>query len=190
MAALQALVGDLTPPNEDIELLQQAGILPSPSSSTTTNPYTSGGNPLDPNTGTESTGVLQAIQKLDEKMTGGFAQIMAKLSNTPISGGGEIKSPQSIEMSAPSPDPAQAAAPQAAAPQPSFFNQLTSGVKAATNGLKSGVKSLVGAPSNTGTVAAAPETTTLAGGRRKTRKFRNSRRRHKRSRGAKRSRRH
>ncbi len=93
-------------------------------------------------------------------------------------------------MSAPSPDPAQAAAPQAAAPQPSFFNQLTSGVKAATNGLKSGVKSLVGAPSNTGTVAAAPETTTLAGGRRKTRKFRHSRRRHKRSRAAKRSRRH
>jgi hypothetical protein len=188
MAALQALVGDLTPPNEDIEILQQVGILPS-LPSTTTNPYTSGGNPLDQNTGTESTGVLQAIQRLDEKMAGGFAQIMAKLSNTPIRGGGEIKSPQPIEMSAPSPDPAQDAAPQAAAPQPSFFNQLTSGVTAATKAATNGVKSLVGAPSNAGT-AAAPETTTLAGGRRKTRKSRYSRRRHKRSRGAKRSRRH
>ena len=175
MAALQALVGGLTPPNEDIEILQQVGIIPSTSSSTTTNPYTSGGKPLDPNTGTESTGVLQAIQRLDEKMTGGFAQIMAKLSNTPIRGGGEIKSPQSIEMSAAPPDPAQAA-------EPSFFNKVTGGIKAATNGITSGVKSLVGTPSNTGTVAAAPETTTLAGGRRKTRKSRNSRRQRRRQR--------
>jgi hypothetical protein len=132
MAALQALVGDLTPPNEDIELLQQVGILPSTSSSTTTNPYTSGGNPLDPSTGTESTGVLQAIQKLDEKMTGGFAQIMAKLSNTPIKGGGEIKSPQSIEMSVPSVNSTVTQAP-------SFFNKLKSGVGSAVSGMGSAV---------------------------------------------------
>ena len=145
MAALQALVGGLTPPNEDIEILQQVGIIPSTSSSTTTNPYTSGGNPLDPNTGTESTGVLQAIQKLDEKMTGGFAQIMAKLSNTPISGGGEIKSPQSIEMSTASVNSTMTQAP-------SFLNKLKSGV----SGMGSVLGQAVGMAPAAGPAAATP----------------------------------
>ena len=153
MAALQALVGGLTPANEDIELLQQVGILPSTSSSTTTNPYTSGGNPLDPNTGTESTGVLQAIQKLDEKMTGGFAQIMAKLSNTPIRGGGEIKSPQSIEMSAPSVNSTVTQAP-------SFFNKLKTGMESAVTGVGSAVTGMGSALGDA--VGMAPATAPVA----------------------------
>jgi hypothetical protein len=101
MAALEALTSGLTPPDEDLQFLKEVGVLPSTSSSTTTTPYTSGGDPLNPNTGTTDTGVLQAIQQLDTKLTDGFAQVMAKLSNNPVkSGGGDDNfSTQSIEMS-------------------------------------------------------------------------------------------
>jgi len=175
MAALEALVGGLTPANEDIEFLQQTGIIPSveDSSTTTTTPYTAGAGPTNPSTGTTDTGVLQAIQKLDEKMAGGFAQIMAKLSNTPMKGG-QIKSPQTIEMSQEQP----AAQPAA---QPSFFNKLTSGISSGIKGVGNSVKGLVGVPSSTGTVAAVESSTTLAGGRRR-RRTRKSRRGRKQSR--------
>ena len=174
MAALEALVGGLTPANEDIEFLQQTGIIPSvedSSISTTTTPYASGAGPTNPNTGTTDTGVLQAIQKLDEKMTGGFAQIMAKLSNTPMNGG-QIKSPQNIEMST-------------TTQGKSFFNTLKNGIGRGVSGVTSGVKGLMGTPaSNTGTVAAAPAAPAAAaapaapaagGRRRRTRKSRRGR---------------
>lgn len=181
MAALEALVGGLTPANEDIEFLQQTGIIPSVEDSiisTTTTPYASGAGPTNPSSGTTDTGVLQAIQMLDEKMTGGFAQIMAKLSNTPMNGG-QIKSPQNIEMST-------------TTQGKSFFNTLKNGIGRGVSGVTSGVKGLMGTPaSNTGTVAAAPAPAApaapAAGGRR--RRTRKSRRGRKPSRGRKQSRR-
>jgi len=119
MAALDALVEGLIPENQAVTDLKELGILPSTSTSTRINPYTSDRNPLDPNTGMETTAILQGIQKLDEKITGGFAQIIAKLSNTPIRGGGENKSHQSIEMSTPYVNPTTTQAP-------SFFNRMGS----------------------------------------------------------------
>lgn len=115
MAALDALTSNLLPDRDDAAFLQDVGIIPSSSSSTTTNPYTTGGSPTNLQTGTSSSDVLQAIQRLDEKVTGGFAQVMAKLSNTPIRGGGAgINSQQPIEMSAGN---------SGAATQPSMFNK-------------------------------------------------------------------
>jgi len=99
MTALDTLTSRLLPERDDATFLKELNIIPSLSSSTTTNPYTNGGNPTNLQTGTSSSDVLQAIQRLDEKVTGGFAQVMAKLSNTPIKGGGAgINSQQSIEM--------------------------------------------------------------------------------------------
>lgn len=171
MAALEALVGGLTPADEDIEFLQQTGIIPSveDSGTTTTIPYTAGAGPTNPNTGTTDTGVLQAIQKLDEKMAGGFAQIMAKLSNTPMNGG-QIKSQQNIEMSTTTQPVAQ----------PSFFSQITNGIKSVGKTVGNSVKSLVPPPKNTGAAGAvAPTPSTAApaagGGRRRTRKSRRGR---------------
>jgi hypothetical protein len=185
MAALEALVGGLTPADEDVEFLQQTGIIPSPEekngTSTTTLPYTAGEGPTNLSTGSTDTGVLQAIQKLDEKMAGGFAQIMAKLSNTPMKGG-QINSPQNIDMSTTTQE------------QTSIFNKIqgefrkglnnvTSGVQGmvgsqspppSNNGAAAGVQGMVGSqsppPSNNG--AAAGPTSTLSGGRRRTRKSR------------------
>jgi len=85
MVELQALKGDLMPENEDITFLKTVGIIPTTTSSTTTSPYTSGG---DSQTDTVHTGILQKLADLDTKITNGFAQIMAKLSNKPIAGGG------------------------------------------------------------------------------------------------------
>ena len=128
MAALDALVGGLIPENQAVTDLKELGILPSTSTSTRINPYTSDRNPLDPNTGMETTAILQGIQKLDEKITGGFAQIIAKLSNTPIRGGGENKSHQSIEMSTPYVNPTTTQAP-------SFFNKMGSMYESAKKAL-------------------------------------------------------
>jgi len=181
MAALEALVGGLTPADEDVEFLQQTGIIPSPEekngTSTTTLPYTAGEGPTNLSTGSTDTGVLQAIQKLDEKMAGGFAQIMAKLSNTPMKGG-QINSPQNIDMSTTTQE------------QTSIFNKIQGefrkGVQGmigsqspppSNNGAAAGVQGMVGSqsppPSNNG--AAAGPTSTLSGGRRRTRKSRRGR---------------
>jgi hypothetical protein len=109
-------------------------------------------------------------------MAGGFAQIMAKLSNTPMKGG-QIKSPQNIEMSTTTQE-------EIVAQEPSFFNKIGNTVKKGLTSVTSGVKGLVGsrAPSNMGTVAAAtapaataPAAPAAGGGRRRTRKSRRGR---------------
>lgn len=179
MAALEALTTGLAPADEDLQFLKDVGVLPSTGSSTTTIPYTSGGDPLNPNTGTADTGVLQAIQQLDTKLTNGFAQVMAKLSNNPVkSGGGDQNfSTQSIGMSS-------------SMGGASFLNNFT---KKMSN-LGDSAKSMLGMASTASTVSGGGgktrrkggsqtesmnSTTTLAGGqrKRKTRKSRHRRRR-------------
>jgi hypothetical protein len=116
MAALQALTGGLTPPNEDLEFLQNVGIAPTTTLSTTTTPYTAAEPAVKFDPAHES--ILQAIQQLDTKFTNGFAQIMGKLSNTPVkTGGGEI-STQDIEMQN-----------STMTSEPSFLNKIASGAK-------------------------------------------------------------
>ena len=116
MAALQALTGGLTPPNEDLEFLQAVGIAPTTTLSTTTTPYTAEESVAKPDPAHAS--ILQAIQELDTKFTNGFVQIMGKLSNTPVkSGGGEI-STEDIEMQN-----------STMTSEPSFFNKIASGAK-------------------------------------------------------------
>jgi hypothetical protein len=175
MAALQALTGGLQPPNEDVEFLQQVGIIP-----TTT--VQSAGEKTNVDTGTTDTGVLQAIQQLDTKLTNGFAQIMAKLSNTPMKGGGEINSKQPLEMSS-----AATAANSPAAPQPSFLNRITGAASNAASKIKNSASSMFGtapssaAPVPTGAPQPAPEVaptptkalTTLKGGAKKNSKTNN-----------------
>ena len=146
MAALQALTGGLQPPNEDVEFLQQVGIFP-----TTT--VQSAGDKINVDTGTTETGVLQAIQQLDTKLTNGFAQIMAKLSNTPMNGGAEINSKQSLEMSS----PATAASPPVAPAQPSFFNRITGAASNAASKIKNSASSMFGSTAAPAATASAAE---------------------------------
>ena len=117
MAALQALTGGLAPPNEDLEFLQNVGIAPTTTLSTTTTPYT-----MDAATTVKSdpahASILQAIQQLDTKFTNGFVQIMGKLSNTPVKSGGGENSTQDIEMQN-----------STMTSEPSFFNKIASGAK-------------------------------------------------------------
>lgn len=196
MAALDALTSNLLPDRDDAAFLQDVGIIPSSSSSTTTNPYTTGGSPTNLQTGTSSSDVLQAIQRLDEKVTGGFAQIMAKLSNTPIRGGGSrINSKQPIEMSAGN---------SGAATQPSMLNKAKelfgfgpAAAPAASNAATApaAAPALVGSTPNksklmsTGSTSQTTQmasTSSLSGGRRRrrsrTRKSRQKRSRHSRRR--------
>lgn len=134
MAALQALVGGLKPASEDLEFLQQVGIVPTTSSSTTTTPYTSGGNSLSAETGTTDSGVLQAIQSLDEKVTNGFALLAAKMADKPVVGGGaRLKSGDNTEMNSTVSAPMEDSAPAAA---PSFFNGITGAFGKAANAAK------------------------------------------------------
>ena len=168
MAALDALTSNLLPDRDDAAFLQDVGIIPPFSSSTTTNPYTTGGSPTNLQTGTSSSDVLQAIQRLDEKVTGGFAQVMAKLSNTTIRGGGaRINSQQSIEMSA----------GNSGAPRRGVLNTVKSffGIAPAANS----------APAANAANTGMGSTSSLSGGRRRrsrTRKSRQRRSRHSRRR--------
>lgn len=179
MAALQALTGGLTPPNEDVEFLQQVGIIPNTASSTTTTPYTSGGDPLNAQTGTKDTGVLQAIQQLGAQMNNGFAQILAKMSDKPISSpmrGGDgapsrLISDQPIEMES------------TETSEPSFFNKVASGAKNMVNGAKK--MAGLSQPEPTESLPAQAMGTgneTLRGGRRRSRKSRRGSRRSRKSR--------
>lgn len=179
MAALDALTSKLLPDREDAAFLQDVGIAPPSSSSTTTNPYTTGGNPTNLQTGTSSSDVLQAIQRLDEKVTGGFAQVMAKLSNTPIRGGGGINSQQSIEMSA---------ANSGMAKEPSMWNKAKGlfglgpegpAAPAANAAPAAPLMSTSTRPKlvSTGSVGQIASTSALSGGRRRRSRTRKSRQR-------------
>lgn len=187
MAALDALTSNLLPDRSDAAFLQDVGIIPSISSSTTTNPYTTGGSPTNLQTGTSSSDVLQAIRQLDEKVTVGFVQVMAKLSNTPIKGGGAgINSQQSIEMSAGN---------SGAATQPSVFNKAKDTVQQmfgfgpatapAANAPAAPNKPKLMSTGSTSQTTQMASTSSLSGGRRRrsrTRKSRQKRRRHSRRR--------
>ena len=184
MAALDALTSNLLPDRDDAAFLQDVGIIPSSSSSTTTNPYTTGGSPTNLQTGTSSSDVLQAIQRLDEKVTGGFAQVMAKLSNTPIRGGGAgINSQQPIEMSAGN---------SGAATQPSMLNKAKElfgfGPAVAPAAANAGPAAANAANANKSKLMSTQmaSTSSLSGGRRRrrsrTRKSRQKRSRHSRRR--------
>jgi len=84
---LKSLEGEAIPPDTDIEGLQKLGIIPTMSSSTTTSPYSTNAKPMNIDSGTEHTAILQRLSDIEGAMKAGFAQIMAKVSNKPISGG-------------------------------------------------------------------------------------------------------
>jgi hypothetical protein len=191
MTALDTLTSRLLPERDDATFLKELNIIPSLSSSTTTNPYTNGGNPTNLQTGTSSSDVLQAIQRLDEKVTGGFAQVMAKLSNTPIKGGGAgINSQQSIEMFAGN---------SGTTTQPSIFNRAKSlfGFEPAAPAANAPAANAPAAPLmststrpklvSTGSVGQITSSSSLSGGRRRRSRMRKSR--HQRSRRSRRRRR-
>jgi len=177
MAALDALTSKLLPERDEDDFIKEVMV---DRSSTTTNPYTSGGKSVNLQTGTNNSDILQAIQQLDEKVTGGFAQVMAKLSNTPIKGGGAgINSQRSIEMSAPSKSMWNSAK-----------NLLGLGSPAANAPLASPAANAPLAPpaANAAAPAANAESTTssLSGGRRRRSRTRKSRRSRLRRRGSRR----
>jgi hypothetical protein len=194
MTALDTLTSRLLPERDDATFLKELNIIPSLSSSTTTNPYTNGGNPTNLQTGTSSSDVLQAIQRLDEKVTGGFAQVMAKLSNTPIKGGGAgINSQQSIEMFAGN---------SGTTTQPSLFNTARGlfGLGPAAPAASAANAPAANAPAaplmststrpklvSTGSVGQITSSSSLSGGRRRRSRMRKSR--HQRSRRSRRRRR-
>jgi len=76
-----------TPPDTGIESLQKLGVIPTTSSSTTTNPYSVDAKPMNIDSGTEHTAILQRLSDIEKAMKAGFAQVMAKIPNTPVSGG-------------------------------------------------------------------------------------------------------
>ena len=84
---VKSLEEQATPPDADIESLQKLGIIPTTSSSTTTSPYSTGAKPMNIDSGTEHTAILQRLSDIEGAMKAGFAQIMAKMSNKPVSGG-------------------------------------------------------------------------------------------------------
>jgi hypothetical protein len=195
MAALDALTSKLLPERDEDDFIKEVMV---DRSSTTTNPYTSGGKSVNLQTGTNNSDILQAIQQLDEKVTGGFAQVMAKLSNTPIKGGGAgINSQRSIEMSA-------ANSGMASAPSKSMWNSaknlLGLGSPAAnaplappaTNSAAPAANAPpaanAAAPAANAPPAANAESTTssLSGGRRRRSRTRKSRRSRLRRRGSRR----
>jgi len=175
MAALDALTSKLLPERDEDDFIKEVMV---DRSSTTTNPYTSGGKSVNLQTGTNNSDILQAIQQLDEKVTGGFAQVMAKLSNTPIKGGGAgINSQRSIEMSA-------ANSGMASAPSRSMWNSAKNLL-----GLGSPAANAPLAPpaANAAPAANAESTTSsLSGGRRRRSRTRKSRRSRLRRRGSRR----
>jgi hypothetical protein len=185
MAALDALTSKLLPERDEDDFIKE---IMADRSSTTTNPYTSGGKSVNLQTGTNNSDILQAIQQLDEKVTGGFAQVMAKLSNTPIKGGGAgINSQRSIEMSS-------ANSGMASAPSRSMWNSaknlLGLGSPAANAPLAPPAANAPLAPpaANAAAPAANAESTTssLSGGRRRRSRARKSRRSRLRRRGSRR----
>ena len=202
MTALDTLTSRLLPERDDATFLKELNIIPSLSSSTTTNPYTNGGNPTNLQTGTSSSDVLQAIQRLDEKVTGGFAQVMAKLSNTPIRGGGAgINSQQPIEMSAgnsgSTTQPSIGNSDRTT--QPSIFNRARDlfGLGPAAPAANAPAANAPAAPLmststrpklvSTGSVGQITSSSSLSGGRRRRSRMRKSR--HQRSRRSRRRRR-
>jgi hypothetical protein len=201
MAALDALTSKLLPERDEDDFIKEVMV---DRSSTTTNPYTSGGKSVNLQTGTNNSDILQAIQQLDEKVTGGFAQVMAKLSNTPIKGGGAgINSQRSIEMSA-------ANSGMASAPSKSMWNSAknllglgspaanaplappaTNSAAPATNSAAPAANAppaANAAPAANAPPAANAESTTssLSGGRRRRSRTRKSRRSRLRRRGSRR----
>lgn len=168
MAALQALTGGLTPPNEDMEFLKGVGIVSTTTAPTTTTPYTSGktigAGSMDP----AHAGILQAIQALDTKVTNGFAQIMGKMANKPVSmGGGAENSQGNIDMEN-----------STMTQERSFFNKIANGAR----NLAKKTTNAVGLTRNTNTRMNGNSgniTRTLVGGRkRRGKKGTRRRRRH------------
>ena len=188
MAALDALTSKLLPERDEDDFMKE---VMSDRSSTTTNPYTSGGNPINLQTGTNNSDILQAIQQLDEKVTGGFAQVMAKLSNTPIKGGGAgINSQRSIEMSA-------ANSGMAPAPSKSMWNSAKNLLGLGASSAPAANAPAANAPAanapaanapaaNAPAANTAPTTSSLSGGRRRRSRTRKSRRSRQRRRGSRR----
>jgi hypothetical protein len=76
MDALAALQAQTNPSDKDAALLQQMGIISTTSSSTTTNPYSQ--------SVTDNSAILQRLTELGTKIDNMGAQIMGKLSNTPV----------------------------------------------------------------------------------------------------------
>jgi hypothetical protein len=183
MAALDALTSKLLPERDEDDFIKE---VMGDRSSTTTNPYTSGGNPINLQTGTNNSDILQAIQQLDEKVTGGFAQVMAKLSNTPIKGGGAgINSQRSIEMSA-------ANSGMAPAPSKSMWNSAKNLLGLGASSAPAANAPAANAPAANAPAANAPAanvestTSSLSGGRRRRSRTRKSRRNRQRRRGSRR----
>ena len=184
MAALDALTSKLLPERDEDDFIKEVMV---DRSSTTTNPYTSGGKSVNLQTGTNNSDILQAIQQLDEKVTGGFAQVMAKLSNTPIKGGGAgINSQRSIEMSAPSKSMWNSAKNLLGLGSPAANAPLAS--PAANAPLAPPAANAAAPAANAAAPAANAESTTssLSGGRRRRSRTRKSRRSRLRRRGSRR----
>lgn len=87
MDALSSLQKQASAPDPNVALLQSLGIAPTTSTSTTTSPYSSGTPPLNIQSGTEHSAILQRLTEIGTKIDNMGAQIMAKLSNKPASGG-------------------------------------------------------------------------------------------------------
>lgn len=83
----ESLKEQVSPPDTGIESLQKLGIIPTTSSSTTTSPYSTNARPMNIDSGTEHTAILQRLSDIEGAMKAGFAQIMAKMANKPVSGG-------------------------------------------------------------------------------------------------------